>query len=80
MPQLQQIRSLVEDADDLTPAAKARLLALVAQAEQEAATDASAPHSSLATIQSAVVELEAAHPETTAFMNRMAATLSNMGI
>ncbi|MFN0080244.1 MAG: DUF4404 family protein [Prosthecobacter sp.] len=80
MQQLQQVRVLVEEADDLTPAAKARLLELVAQAEQEAATGVNAPHTSLGTFQSAVAELEASHPEATAFMNRVAVTLGNMGI
>jgi Domain of unknown function (DUF4404) len=77
--QLQQLRTLVTDSSDLPESAKSRLLDLVTQAEQQNA-DASTPNTAAAEFPSAITELEAAHPEATAFLNRIAVTLGNMGI
>lgn len=77
--QLQELRTLVTDSHDLPETAKTRLLELVAQAEQEHA-DESAPNNAMAEMPSTLTELEASHPEATAFLNRIATTLGNMGI
>lgn len=76
--QLQQLKTMVADAGDLPEAAKTKLLELLAQAQENAA--ATEPTASQGQWASAVQELEAAHPETTSFMNRVATTLANMGI
>lgn len=76
--QLQQLKTMVADAGDLPEAAKAKLLELLAQAET---TENSAePVSSEGQLLSSVEEFEAAHPEATTFMGRLATTLANMGI
>lgn len=67
--QLLELKKMVEDAGDLPETAKNRLLELLAQ--QQAAQGQWL---------SSVEELEAAHPEATGFMNRLATTLANMGI
>lgn len=77
--QFQQLRTLVAASSDLPESAKSRLLNLVNQAEQQSA-DASTPNTAAAELPSALIELEAAHPEATAFFNRIAVTLGNMGI
>lgn len=76
--QLEQLKTLVADADDLPEAAKTKLLELLAQTEAEAPT--AEPGQAQGLWQSSVGELEAAHPEATVFMNRLATTLANMGI
>ncbi len=68
---LQQLRDRLETDVDLPPAARARMLALVIQTEPEDVT---------VTWPAALAELEAAHPELTAFLNRTAAALGNMGL
>ena len=65
---------MVQDAGDLPESAKAKLLELVAQAEAKVTTDSAESWSST------VEEMEASHPEATAFMNRVATSLANMGI
>jgi hypothetical protein len=74
--QLQQLRTMAENAGDLPPTARTRLLDLVAQAEQAPAT----PNAAVVTLHSVVTEFEAAHPEATAFLNRVATSLGNMGL
>ena len=72
---------MVADAGDLPEAAKAKLLELLAQQQADAETTAQqAPLETQGEWHSAVGELEAAHPEATGFMNRLATTLANMGI
>ncbi len=84
--QLQQLKAMVEDASDLPEAAKIKLLELLAQAQAQAQaqTDADTateePEGTHGQWLSSVAELEAAHPEATGFMNRLATTLANMGI
>ncbi len=75
--QLQQLRTMVQDAGDLPESAKAKLLELVAQAEENATAETPA---GAETWSSTVEEMEASHPEATAFMNRVAISLANMGI
>ena len=76
--QLEQLKTLVADAGDLPEAAKTKLLELLAQTEAEAPT--AEPGQAQGQWLSSVAELEAAHPEATGFMNRLATTLANMGI
>lgn len=78
--QLRQLKTMVEDAGDLPEAAKIKLLQLVTEAEQSAATETDGAKNTMNQWVSSVEELEAAHPEATAFMNRVATTLANMGI
>lgn len=78
--QLQQLKTMVEDAGDLPAAAKAKLLQLVEQTEETAEAPTTAPEDAMNSWTSAVQEMEASHPEATAFMNRVATTLANMGI
>ena len=80
MQTLQALREQVTAADDLPPMVQGRLLALIAQAEQNTPADADTPKTSPGTLSSTMTELEAAHPEATAFLNRFAITLGNMGI
>lgn len=68
---LQHLKNQLESDVDLPPEARARLLALVTQKEAEV---------SPTTWPVALAELEAAHPELTAFLNRTAVVLGNMGI
>lgn len=68
---------MVQEAGDLPESAKAKLLELVAQAEAEASKATSGSAESWS---STVEEMEASHPEATAFMNRVATSLANMGI
>ncbi|MDZ4404694.1 DUF4404 family protein [Prosthecobacter sp.] len=68
---LQHLRTRLESDVDLPPSARARLLALVTQAE---------PENTSTTWPAALAELEAAHPEVTAFLNRTAVVLGNMGL
>lgn len=79
--QVRQLKTLVEDAGDLPESAKAKLLELLTQTQtdaEEAPVDE--PEAPLGQWQSALTEFEAAHPEATGFMNRLATTLANMGI
>lgn len=79
--QLQQLKAMVEEAGDLPEAAKTKLLELLAQ--QQVSADAPLPQGpevAQSEWLSSVHELEAAHPEATGFMNRMATALANMGI
>lgn len=76
--QLQQLKTLVADADDLPETAKAKLLELLDQTEATATSDE--PVSNEGQLLSSVEEFEAAHPEATTFMGRLATTLANMGI
>lgn len=76
--QLQQLKTMVADAGDLPEAAKAKLLELLDQTE--ATANSSEPISSEGQLLSSVQGFEAAHPEATGFMNRLATTLANMGI
>ncbi len=69
---------MVADAGDLPEAAKAKLLELLDQTE--ATANSSEPISSEGQLLSSVQGFEAAHPEATGFMNRLATTLANMGI
>lgn len=68
---------MVQDAADLPESAKAKLLELVTQAEEAATTTTTGSAESWGL---AVEEMEASHPEATAFMNRVATSLANMGI
>ncbi|MBN8420158.1 MAG: DUF4404 family protein [Verrucomicrobia bacterium] len=76
--QLEQLKTLVAEADDLPEAAKTKLLELLAQTETTA--NSSEPVSSEGQLLSSVEEFEAAHPEATGFMSRLATVLANMGI
>jgi len=76
--QLQQLKTLVVDAGDLPEAAKTKLLELLEQTEAEAST--AEPGQAKGQWLSSVDELEAAHPEATGFLNKLATTLANMGI
>jgi hypothetical protein len=79
--QLQQLKAMVEEAGDLPEAAKSKLLELLAQQEAEVeTTPQQAPEEARGQWHSVVGELEAAHPEATGFMNRLATALANMGI
>jgi hypothetical protein len=61
--------------------AKSKLLELLAQQEAEVeTTPQQAPEEARGQWHSVVGELEAAHPEATGFMNRLATALANMGI
>lgn len=71
---------MVEGAGDLPEEARAELLTLVANAQAEAAAEADEPTDYMGKMMSSVEELEASHPEATAFMNRVATALGNMGI
>lgn len=68
---LQHLKDQLESDVDLPPAARARLLALVTQME---------PEVNPTTWPAALAELEAAHPEITAFLNRTAVVLGKMGL
>jgi hypothetical protein len=79
--QLQQLKAMVEEAGDLPEAAKVRLLEILGQ--QEAEVETVLPEGAVETpaqLLSSVEEFEAAHPEATSFMGRLATTLANMGI
>lgn len=76
--QLQQLKAMVEEAGDLPETAKARLLEILSQ--QEAEVESSEAAESQGQLLSSVEEFEAAHPEATSFMGRLATTLANMGI
>ncbi|MEQ1750465.1 MAG: DUF4404 family protein [Prosthecobacter sp.] len=78
--QLQQLRGMVEGADELSETARAELIKRVANAQEEAAVAESVPHDYMSRLMSSVEELEASHPDATAFMNRVAHALGNMGI
>lgn len=78
--QLQQLKTLVEDANDLPEEAKSRLFQLIAQEEQSAPANNDAPQDSERAFMSSVKEFEASHPEATSFLNRVATVLANMGI
>lgn len=79
--QLQQLKTLVEDAEDLPEEAKLRLLRLISQEELSVSADNNAaPQETESTFMSSVKELEVAHPEATSFLNRVATILANMGI
>lgn len=79
--QLQQLKTLVEDAEDLPEEAKLRLLRLISQEEQSVSSDnKAAPQDSESAFMSSVKEFEVAHPEATSFLNRVATILANMGI
>ncbi|WP_395736523.1 DUF4404 family protein [Prosthecobacter sp.] len=79
--QLKQLKAMVEEAGDLPEAAKVRLLEILGQ--QEAEVESSQPEGASEVqgkLLSSVEEFEAAHPEATSFMGRLATTLANMGI
>jgi hypothetical protein len=79
--QLQQLKAMVEEAGDLPEAAKTKLLELLAQQQVSAAAPpAQGAAESQGQWLTSIGEFEAAHPETTGFMNRLATTLANMGI
>ena len=61
---------------------KARLERLVVDIEKRLAEPADAAHHTalIESLKDAVTELEAAHPQATAMINRFLVTLSNMGI
>ena len=71
---------MVHDAGDLPESAKETLLELVKQAEEKVANTTETPLDPKETWSSTVEEMEASHPEATAFMNRVATSLANMGI
>lgn len=79
---LQHLKTQVENDSHLPAEARASLLALITQAEQDSTDDAppSTPDVSNTPLQAALTELEAAHPEITSFLNRTAVALGNMGI
>lgn len=77
--QIQQLKSLVVEADELPAEAKTRLLELLAKAGAPAgAADEAGDHP--ATFMASVEELEATYPQATSFLNRVATVLANMGI
>ncbi|HBJ83470.1 MAG TPA: hypothetical protein DDZ88_06275 [Verrucomicrobiales bacterium] len=78
--QLQQLKTLVEDAEDLPEEAKLRLLRLISQEEQSVFSDKNAPQDSESSFMTSVKEFEVSHPEATSFLNRVATILANMGI
>lgn len=78
--QLQQLKTMVENAGDLPEAAKTKLLELLAQTEADAESAPDQVAGASGQWLSTVEELEAAHPEATGFMNRLATALANMGI
>lgn len=67
----EHLKNQLESDIDLPPEARSRLLALVTQEK---------PEVSPTTWPVALAELEPAHPEITAFLNRTAVVLGNMGI
>jgi len=71
---------MVEGAGDLTEEARAELLKRLATTQEEAQMETSVPQDYMGRLMTSVEELEAAHPEATAFMNRVATALGNMGI
>ena len=77
---LQELKAMVEGAGELPEAARAELLALVAKAQEEAATESGEPTDYMGKLVSSVEEMEASHPDATAFMNQVATALGNMGI
>jgi hypothetical protein len=79
--QFQQLKSMVAESEDLSEEAKAKLLQLVAEAEEdEAAPEGGEPADPMDKLVASVEQIEASHPDATAFMNRVATTLANMGI
>lgn len=78
--QLQQLRTLVENAGDLPEEAKGKLLQLMDQAGQSVSSEETTPADAAGSLLSSVQELEASHPEATSFLNRIATILANMGI
>ena len=78
--QIQELRSLVQNADELPATAKDGLLELLAQAEHTAADNEIAAPEQTSAVLSSVEEIEANHPEATSFVNRAATILANMGI
>lgn len=78
--QQQQLKTMVENAGDLPEAAKTKLLELLAQTPVDVESPPEEPQASEGQWLSSIQELEAAHPEATGFMNRLATTLANMGI
>lgn len=78
--QIQQLKSLVIEADELPAEAKSRLLELLTKAEQPSeAAEGSGEHPATPFMAS-VEELEATYPQATSFLNRVATVLANMGI
>ncbi|MCB1276459.1 DUF4404 family protein [Prosthecobacter sp.] len=78
--QLEQLKTMVENAGDLPEAAKTKLLELLDQTPTDSDVASEAPQDAQGQWMSSIGELEAAHPEATGFMNRLATTLANMGI
>jgi hypothetical protein len=78
--QQQQLKTMVENAGDLPEAAKTKLLELLTQAPVDVESPREEPQDNEGQWLSSIQELEAAHPEATGFMNRLATTLANMGI
>jgi hypothetical protein len=78
--QIQQLKTLVEEADDLPEEAKTRLLQLLAKSEQSESDGGDASQQSEGSFMSSVQELEATYPQATSFLNRVATVLANMGI
>ena len=77
---LQELKSMVEGAGNLPEEARAELLKLVAKAQEEAADESGEPTDYVSKLMSSVVEMEASHPDATAFINKVATALGNMGI
>ncbi len=77
---LQELKSMVEGAGNLPEEARAELLTLVAKAQEEAAAESGEPTDYMSKLMSSVVEMEASHPDATAFINKVATALGNMGI
>ncbi|MBE7496113.1 MAG: DUF4404 family protein [Verrucomicrobiaceae bacterium] len=77
---LQKLQTLVQNDDHLPADAKNALLELVTQAQESAPSPVEGEADTPSPLKSAVEELEAAHPEITAFLNRTAVALGNMGI
>lgn len=78
--QIQQLKSLVIEADELPAEAKTRLLELLAKAGEPADAAEKAGEQPATPFMASVEELEATYPQATSFLNRVATVLANMGI
>ncbi len=76
---LNELRAKLEQADNIPAATKSKLLEHIAAIEEESSLKENS-ESDGSELMSTVQELEVSHPEIVGVINRIAVTLSNMGI
>jgi hypothetical protein len=79
---VERLRQEIDAMDDLDPASRQRLQAVLDAmgAGDEGSAEAAAPDRHVDTVREAIEEFEVSHPRTTAILNDILVTLSNMGI